>query len=129
MPTTPNYGLPFPVLDDIGDTPFDLQALAEAVDTSLGDVAEVAGMQQTGAVSGGPSNAVTWQTVVTFPVAFSAPPRVVANLASTVGSSATWVPRTLSVTSTGFTLFARSVTGTSSTFSASWSWIAAGPTP
>lgn len=37
MPTTPTYGLPYPVLSDPPNVPGDLQALAEATDTALAD--------------------------------------------------------------------------------------------
>ncbi|PRX48690.1 hypothetical protein B0I33_104508 [Prauserella shujinwangii] len=37
MPATPNYGLPYPALTDPPNVPADVQALAEAVDTALGN--------------------------------------------------------------------------------------------
>jgi hypothetical protein len=35
MPTTPNYGYPYPTLDDPPNVPADLQELAEAIDADL----------------------------------------------------------------------------------------------
>lgn len=45
MPTTPTYSLPYPVDSDPVDVAGDIQALATAVDTSLGSVS--GGFQKT----------------------------------------------------------------------------------
>lgn len=71
----------------------------------------------------------SYTQAVTFPTPFTTVPRVAMNLATGAGATARWSTRAISVTTTGFTLFAYYNTDTTTLFT--WSgqpvdWIAVG---
>lgn len=51
------------------------------------------------------TNLALYTTTVTFPVPFSAAPRVTVNIASQLGPTARWGARAVDITTAGFTLF------------------------
>lgn len=89
---------------------------------AVGSGAANGAMVKTGSASGGPSAATSWTLAVNYGVTFPAVPNVHVNLNNGAGATANWDVRAISITTTGFTVFAY---GPSSTFSTSeWRWTA-----
>ncbi len=103
--STPNYGLPFPVLGDVPNVPADIQALAEATDAALAGAVN-AGMDQAAAPASVPGDS---ETPVSFGVTYAAPPVVVAVLQSSTGYDG--YVNVSNVSTTGFTIVYRQKSG------------------
>lgn len=128
--STPNYGWPFPTLGDPPNGPAAIQALAEAIDTTVAaqDASDgLSGLRlQRGYQVGSPN--ASGQFPVTFPSPFAGPPVLMVALGddSTVVQSVAPVYST--ITASGFTVTCRRSDGsvqTSGSFRVVW--IAVGP--
>lgn len=63
MPQTPNYGLPYPVLQDAPNVPADMQALATATDSAISEVAPKIGVLLQRQVLGSDTTTVTFSNI------------------------------------------------------------------
>jgi len=100
MGSTQYNQIPYPELTDPPDGPAQMKALADRVDQLLHTGVPTV---QAGQFTGGPNNAVSYSTSVTFPRAFSTAPTVVTNINSGSGSVNTSSPRAFGISATAFT--------------------------
>jgi hypothetical protein len=128
--TTANRDYRIPESTDSPDLATIIANLGNDIDTDVqnivDDAADAAPVIQVGtaAVTVTSSTSNTPGLAVTFPTAFASVPKVFVNMDSAPGSSTTFVPQAISITTTGFRIYLRSTNGTSTSVSVNCSWMA-----